>query len=93
MFPHWDHWHNFACLNGFSNVVRAIATICQQNAGLGQVVVHDQIEARTVRCLTRRDVRSHGQARTVDAEADLGRETIAGTAETLSRRPHFAPAA
>lgn len=89
VFPHWDHRHNFACLNGFSNVVRAIATICQQNAGLGQVVVHDQIEARIVRCLTRRGVRSRGRARTVDAEVDLGRETTTRTAETLSRSPPF----
>ena len=87
VFPHWDHRHNFACLNGFSNVVRAIVTICRQNSGLGQVVVHDQIEARIVRCLTRRGVRSRGRARTVDAEVDLGRETTTRTAETLSRSP------
>lgn len=71
---HRDDRHDVARLHGFSNLVRVIAAIRQQDARLWQVVVHDQVEAQIVRCLPRRDVRSHGQTRAVDAEVDLGRE-------------------
>ena len=37
-------------------------------------VIHEQVETQIVRCLPRCDVRPHGQASTVDAEVDLGRE-------------------
>ena len=90
---HRDHRHDIARLHGFSNLVRVIATVGEQDAGLGQVVSHDQIEADVVRCLARRDVRSHGQACAVDAEVDLGRKATARAAKTLSRSPPLAPAA
>jgi hypothetical protein len=62
-----------------SNVVRVIATVSEEAAGLGQVVGHDRIEAQAVRCLARRDLGSHGQARAIDAEVDLGREVEGGS--------------
>lgn len=92
-FPHRDHWHDVSILHSFANSVSVIATIRQQDAGLGQVGVHDQIEAQIVRGLARCDVRPHGQASTIDAEVDLGREATARTAKTLSRSPPLAPAA
>lgn len=42
--PHRDDRHDIARLHGFANLVRVIAAICQQDAGFGQVVVHDQVE-------------------------------------------------
>ena len=72
---HGDDRNHIARFHGFANVVRVIAPVRQQNTRLGQVVVHNQIEAQIVRCLARSDVRSHGQTRAVDAEVDLGRET------------------
>ncbi len=90
---HRDHRHHVARLHGFANTVRVIASIGKQYGRFWQVVVHDQIEAEVVGCLARRDVRSHGQARAVDAEVDFGREATARTAETLSRSPPLAPAA
>jgi hypothetical protein len=71
---HRDHGQHVARLHGFANLVRVIASVCQQGAGLGEVVVHDQVEAEVIRPLPRRDVRPHGQARAVDAEVDFGRE-------------------
>ena len=71
---HRDHRHDVPRLHCFSNLVRVIAAIRQQDGGLWQVVVRDEVEAQIVRCLARRDVRPHGQARGVDAEVDLGRE-------------------
>jgi hypothetical protein len=90
---HWDHRYDVARFHGFANLIRVIAAICQQDARFGQIVVHDQIEAQIVRCLTRRDVRPLGQACAVDAEVDLGREATSRTAKTLLRSPPFAPAA
>lgn len=55
-FPYRDHRHHVPRLHGFANIVRVIATIRQQDGGLGQVVVHDQIEAQIVRYLARRVV-------------------------------------
>ena len=71
---HRDDRLNVARLHGFSNLVRVIAAIRQQDARLWQVVVHDEVEAQIVRRLARRDVRPHGQACAIDAEVDLGRE-------------------
>lgn len=80
---HRDHRHDVARLHGFSNPVRVIATIRQQDGGLWQVVVHDEVKAQIVRCLARRNVRPHGQACAIDAEVDLGREATSRTAKTL----------
>jgi hypothetical protein len=90
---HRDHRHDVARLHDLSNLVRVIAAIRQQDGGLRQVVVLDEVEAQIVRCLARRDVRPHGQACAIDAEVDLGREATSGTAKTLSRGPPLAPAA
>jgi hypothetical protein len=68
-----DHRHNIAGLHGFANIVRVIASTHPQDARFGQVIVHDQIEAKIVRCLPRRNFRPHGQARTIDQKVDLGR--------------------
>jgi len=71
---HGDDRHHIARLHGFANIVRVIAAICEQDARLGQIVGHDQIEAQIVRRLPGRDFRPHGQADAIDAEVDLGRE-------------------
>ena len=42
---HRDDRHDVPRLHGFSNLVRVIAAICQQDARLWQVAVHDQVEA------------------------------------------------
>lgn len=86
------HWQRVAGQHGFANTVRAKVSIRQQDAGFGQAIVHDQIEAQIVRCSLRRDARPHVKARTSDLEVDLGRETTSRTAETLSRSSPFAPA-
>lgn len=59
----------------------------------GQVVRHDQVEAKMVGGLAWRDLRPHRQAMRIDAEVDLGREATPRTAETLPWSPPFAPAA
>ena len=43
---HRDHRHDVARLHGFSNPVRVIAAIRQQDGGLWQVVVHDEVKAQ-----------------------------------------------
>ncbi len=48
---HRDDRNDVARFHGFSNLVRVIAAISQQDRRLGQVVVHDEIEALIVRCL------------------------------------------
>lgn len=50
----------------------------EQNALLGQVVSHDQIKAKVVRCLPSLDFGSHGQACRIDPQMDLGREVEGG---------------
>ena len=71
---HGDNRDDVTGFHGFANIVRVITPIRQQDAGLRQVVGHDQIEAQIVRRLPRRNLRPHGQAGAVDAEVDLGRE-------------------
>ena len=44
-----DYWHNVACLHGFANLVRFIATISKQSPGFRQVIVHDKVDAQIVR--------------------------------------------
>lgn len=99
---HRDDRHHIARFDGFPDIVRVIAAIGQQDAGLWQIVAHDQVEAQIVRCLPRCDVCPHWQACTTDAKVDLGREVGGGpdtdpvdrfptgrsrTAETLSPSP------
>lgn len=71
---HWDHRDDVARLHRFANLVGVIASICDQHSRRGQIIVHDQVKASIVRCLTRCDVRPHGQACAIDAEMDLGRK-------------------
>lgn len=66
-------------LDDFSNLIRIIAAIRRRDARLWQRVVHDQIEAQTIRCLARRDIQPHEQACIVDAGVDLGPEAAGGS--------------
>lgn len=90
---HRDDRYDVARFHGFANLVRVIAAVGEENGWFRHVVVHDQVEAQIVRCLPRRDVGPHGEARAVDPEVDLGREATSRTAETLSWSPPLAPAA
>ncbi len=49
---HGDDQHHVSCPDGFANLVRARAVICQEDARFEQVTVRDQIRARIVRCLS-----------------------------------------
>lgn len=66
-FSHRYHRHDIAMLQSFANPVSILATICQQDAGLGQVVVSDQIEA-PIACPAFSPAHRHGSGRYVDGQ-------------------------
>ena len=72
--PHRNDCQNVAGFHGLPDGVGIVAAIREQDARLGQVVDHDQIEPEVVRCLPRRDPGFNGQACRIDAQVDLGRE-------------------
>ena len=74
VLSHGDHGQRVAALDVFSNFIRVIAPVRNQNGGLWQVVCHHQIISGVVGNLSRRDLGSHREAGTVDAQMDLGRE-------------------
>jgi len=67
---HRDHRDDVTRLHRFANFVGVITSICEQHSRRGQVIVHYQVKAPIIRCLTRRDVRPHGQACAIDPEMD-----------------------
>ena len=71
---HWDDRQNDPRVHGFANAVSVIASVGQQGARCWQIIGHDQIEAKIVRCLARRYLRHHGQPHGIDEEMDFGRE-------------------
>ena len=73
-FSHWYLGQNVTLSHGFPDTISIIASICQQHARLGQIVIHHEIKADIVGRLSGRDVSSHRQSMRVDAEVDLGRE-------------------
>lgn len=73
-FAHRDDRHHIALFHLCPDAVSVIPAICQQHAGTGQIVGHDQIEAEIVGCLAWRDLCRHGQTMRVNEEVDLGRE-------------------
>ncbi len=71
---HWDHRSNASAVQFGANTVGIVTFVGQQHDWLWQVVVHDPIKSKIVRCLAGCDVRSHRQPSGIYPEVGLGRE-------------------
>ncbi len=84
---HRDDRQNVPLVHGFANTISVIASTAEQGARCWKRIGHNQIEARIVRCLARRDLSSPGQRCGIDEEVDLSCEVTSRTPETLSHFP------
>ena len=88
----WDDGDASAPFHVFADVVGVIAAISQENARLW-TALHDRTIALVVGDLSAGDLGGYGQAASVNAEMNLGREATFRAPKTLSLSPPFAPAA
>lgn len=71
IFPHGDDGGDLLTFHCFTNKVRIIASVCDQEAGLGAFGRHQGLEALMIGGLARRDLYGDGKTLAVRPEMNL----------------------